>query len=370
MKLEIGESLITSWLKHIKKCQVVQANWKPSIASWELENLQEIERVVGFASDYFQKEYKIALFKNSASILQTIRQAEIDVLGIELQQGQLQKMYAVDVAFHEGGLSYGNKTDTAARIAKKILRTVICLYGYFQVREGEIIFTSPKVHNSYLEEIRPVLVAIEGILKTFQFNFSVRFIANESFDEEILTPILNHSSNVADTSELFMRSVQLIKLFHPIYDERTVSKSPEKQLPKPRMREQNTIPTVPDRPPTVNAISTEYSGKFSNRPTMKIGELIQTAFPFMLRHGLLSSEDIERLADARYSKQTFDMNFPVLKEVTVTANINQQIMDQQGYVRYYKKGFYEYNGKKFALSSQWYDRMRGKLEKWLRDRGV
>ena len=125
MKLEIGESIITSWLKHIKKCQVVQTNWKPSTSSWELGNLQEIERVIGFVSDYFQKQYQIVLFKKSASIIQIIRQAEIDVLGIRLQNGQLQRMYAVDVAFHEGGLSYGNKTDTATRIAKKIIRTVI-----------------------------------------------------------------------------------------------------------------------------------------------------------------------------------------------------------------------------------------------------
>lgn len=28
MKIEIGESLLLSWLKHIKECQLVQTNWK------------------------------------------------------------------------------------------------------------------------------------------------------------------------------------------------------------------------------------------------------------------------------------------------------------------------------------------------------
>lgn len=46
MKIEIGESLIVSWLKHIEKCQVVQMNWKPSTNFWQLENYNEIEKVI------------------------------------------------------------------------------------------------------------------------------------------------------------------------------------------------------------------------------------------------------------------------------------------------------------------------------------
>jgi len=34
MKIEIGESIVYSWLKHIKKCKIIQLNWKVSI-NWE-----------------------------------------------------------------------------------------------------------------------------------------------------------------------------------------------------------------------------------------------------------------------------------------------------------------------------------------------
>lgn len=34
MKIEIGESLILSWLKHVNNCQIVQLNWKPSTIAW------------------------------------------------------------------------------------------------------------------------------------------------------------------------------------------------------------------------------------------------------------------------------------------------------------------------------------------------
>lgn len=45
MKIEIGESLLLSWLKHIKKCQLVQTNWKAS-RRWELNNRETLEQLM------------------------------------------------------------------------------------------------------------------------------------------------------------------------------------------------------------------------------------------------------------------------------------------------------------------------------------
>jgi hypothetical protein len=36
MKIEIGESLMLSYLKHIKKCRFYQTNWKTS-SSWGID---------------------------------------------------------------------------------------------------------------------------------------------------------------------------------------------------------------------------------------------------------------------------------------------------------------------------------------------
>jgi len=30
MKIEMGESLLYSWLRHVKECQIAQTNWKVS----------------------------------------------------------------------------------------------------------------------------------------------------------------------------------------------------------------------------------------------------------------------------------------------------------------------------------------------------
>ena len=37
MKIEMGESLLYSWLRHVKECQIVQTNWKVSTKQ-ELKN--------------------------------------------------------------------------------------------------------------------------------------------------------------------------------------------------------------------------------------------------------------------------------------------------------------------------------------------
>lgn len=31
MKIEMGESLFYSWLRHVKECQIVQTSWNPIV---------------------------------------------------------------------------------------------------------------------------------------------------------------------------------------------------------------------------------------------------------------------------------------------------------------------------------------------------
>jgi hypothetical protein len=41
VKIEIGESLIYSWLRHVQGCVVTQINWKPS-PTWEVAKEREL----------------------------------------------------------------------------------------------------------------------------------------------------------------------------------------------------------------------------------------------------------------------------------------------------------------------------------------
>ncbi len=56
MKIEMGESLFYSWLRHVKACQIVQTNWKVS-QHWELKHEAEIEAMAtfGFSESIYWK---------------------------------------------------------------------------------------------------------------------------------------------------------------------------------------------------------------------------------------------------------------------------------------------------------------------------
>ena len=129
MKIEIGESLLLSWLRHTRGCQLVQMNWKPSVASWTLMNKEVIENLMHESRKYFKDKFGYEIYKKNTSFKQLIQQAEIDVMGVSYD-GPSQYLYAVDVAFHESGLNYGSVEETVMRVVKKLLRTAMCIYGY------------------------------------------------------------------------------------------------------------------------------------------------------------------------------------------------------------------------------------------------
>lgn len=62
MKIEIRESILYSWLKHIKECQIVQLNWKAS-NKWELKNKEKLEELINYQANTFFKNMGITYIK-------------------------------------------------------------------------------------------------------------------------------------------------------------------------------------------------------------------------------------------------------------------------------------------------------------------
>ena len=81
MKIEIGESLFYSWLRHVKECQMVQMNWKVS-SQWDLLHEEELQILLNVMIEHFQTKYAYNIFKKNSSMSQIIRQGECDVLGV------------------------------------------------------------------------------------------------------------------------------------------------------------------------------------------------------------------------------------------------------------------------------------------------
>ncbi len=309
MKIEMGESLIYSWLKHIKKCQLSQMNFKIS-QEWESEDhlLDKYQNIMDKSDDIFNNPFKRV--KNIKSLL---KQAEIDNIGVNFKEN---KMYAVDVAFHEGGLNYNKKNySTEDNITKKILRTIFITKIYFNnINDQTIIFASPKIGNTTYLKLEDRFKKIENFLLENKINVSVKLISNNDFLENIINPLLERSDFISDTSELFLRSIQLNNLF-----------SNEKINKKT----------------TVNSNEKERIGKFANR-----------VFKDTINNNILSNDIITNLQDKIYSKENFNMNFPILRKFK-----DETIDTKKYYSHPIKDGIY--------LTNDWYERHREYLYKWL-----
>ena len=210
MKLEMGESLFYSWLRHIKGCQLVQTNWKAS-PNWVLYNESTLEELKECASQRFHEELGLNVFGKTKTLKQFLRQAECDVLGIVAGQGR-NDLFAVDVAFHTGGLLYHNRNGTVAKVLEKCVRNAMCVYGYYNTSDAEIIFASPKVSDTIMKQLNLAVEVLQLLSAEMGLHFRFKVLANAEFKKEVLDCVLSLNDEVADTTELFLRSSQLITL--------------------------------------------------------------------------------------------------------------------------------------------------------------
>ena len=204
MKIEIGESLCYSYLRHVKRCWLVQANWKTS-EHWDKKkspsNLQSL-----FESMRKRFDPDGRVFKQNTDARQFLKQGEIDVVGVD-QDGNV---HAMEIAFHEAGLHYGGGVeDTTRRVLKKLLRAVLILKVYYPTKkELHLYFASPKVH----EKVQWSLKEAFAKLKKGYPKITWHLLINDDFNKDVVCPTLEKTRTVADTSELFARAAKLLEL--------------------------------------------------------------------------------------------------------------------------------------------------------------
>ena len=185
------------------------------------------------------------------------------------------KIYAIDVAFHEAGLNYGSKEETV--LIKKCLRTAMCIFGYFGDVDAEIIFASPKINPAVVKDITASINGMNSTLSEANLkNYTIRIITNDDFKEHILSPLLMVPSNVADTSELFMRSLQLYMLIDGM----------QNTTPLPKTIVNHFLPATTD----------------VSMSEMRIGVIVKTVFRHVLESGNIPENEIEKNAGRKILK--------------------------------------------------------------------
>lgn len=203
MKIEIGESLAYSFLRHVKQCWLVQTNWKVS-EHWAKHQPDEaLEAMFSAMRENFDPDGSV--FKRTKDCSQFLRQGEIDVVGV----GQDGCVHAMEVAFHEAGLNYGSTTETSERVIKKLLRTMLILNAYHpEETERHIYFVSPKVRRGVQQPMEEIFSRLRAEYSSINWHL----LTNDEFTNQMLVPTLEKAGSVADTSELFVRSAKLLEL--------------------------------------------------------------------------------------------------------------------------------------------------------------
>jgi hypothetical protein len=208
MKVEIGESLVRTWVRHCRGCQLAELNWKPS-PMWLGEISADHEKWYSEGAAEFSEK----VLKKTSSLSQFLGQAEVDVLGVRFLRGKVEKVITADIAFHTNGLQYGPKAETAARIVKKLFRTALTLDIHFPGIPAEIVFLSPKVNNATIPGVKDAAQMMQAFFEDRCPHFEFRTVMNEGFKHIVLDEVNPLQKHVADTSELYLRAAQLVGLF-------------------------------------------------------------------------------------------------------------------------------------------------------------
>lgn len=304
MKLEIGESLCYSYLRHVKHCWLVQTNWKPSEHWAARKSDAELEAMLLDMKRKFDADGKV--FKQTNNAAQLIKQGEIDVVGIDLQGD----VHALDVAFHENGLNYPG--GTADIVLKKLLRAYMLLHAYAPFgqtgQKFHIYFVSPKVNPGVQTPLDAIFAALQSEYPQAEW----RLITNHAF-ADLMLDTLQKSAAVADTSELFVRAAKLLNL----------ANTPSAVNENTRNRTKITV----DAPAGFQGIVQDLMATLlEERPT------------------LLDDATIRNLMKLDYCQNTLGikLSYPILRRVQDGIQID-------GYSRYYTKAY----ASEFYVCSQW-----------------
>lgn len=213
MTHEMGESLIYSWLRHVKGCQIVQTNWTAS-PTWDMRYFME-------AQDLYSRFLKDVSTENlvedecKISFKQSLYQTEIDVTGLnKTSLSHNGKIYAAEVAFHSDGLHYNKngKNNSTGKVISKLIKNAVAVYAIWGNIEAEILFVTPVISNTLNLQIQSAIKILNGLASSYGLNYNFRFIAGDDFKLRIIDPVYIMSQGVNDSSEMFLRAQMLLDI--------------------------------------------------------------------------------------------------------------------------------------------------------------
>lgn len=362
MKIEIGESLAQSWLKHVHGCQVVQLNWKVSN-----QNLLEPElalavykEAVGLSGDKDARLFTMAGKEGrdpAKAFKQFLGQAEVDAFGVKISTGigastSAAELFAVDVAFHANGLGY---KDNNLKVAMKMVRSALALLTGFGARSGRVIFASPNVRDSEQEILEATFVDISALFERHHLSYQFDLITNDTFESTLLIPTIEKTKGQTDMAELFLRSVRMLERFPNALNQVTAVATQRAIRPKTAKSasadvfESMTVAQIWDR---VRAFPTKDD-------ELKIGAALYLIMQ-KLDKDVAGLNSLRKVLDNGH-KLGMGRELTVFREFSTLAEQAACRLDSHGRSRYYATPLADH---KLLFSSQW--NHRGHYAEWTR----
>lgn len=320
MKIEIAENMLYSWLRHCKGCQIVQTNFKKSDI-WKNDNEKEVKDLY----DSFQLESSLrdCKFGNKEHFETIMKQTECDLLAISYDSENKGKIFAVESAFHEGGLGYKN---SEKKVIQKLFRNILIIRSYFPFKNVELIFATPKVSKPKKENILAKMELLKKFLEKEKIPVTLKLIVNEQYQAEIVEPLCREIDKIADDNELFVRAMKLTN---------------------PKMRKGESA-------------QRKKSGNLKNMD-LKVGYIVKTRLYDCLK-SMKSLEEITNLTKEKYCRDNFKLNYPVLRTLELGRN------DTNQKPRYYTDSI-KINKQSYYVTNDWYEKNKRKLLEYLENHG-
>lgn len=240
MKIEMSESLVASWLKHVKHCIIVNTNWKASPYWTPAITDHEISEICNAATQYFIGHGLLILeageldghlnevgadVVDACSWQSMLLQTECDAVGVAHSQGETgMHVYAVESAFHRNGVQYSKRKSawtqlhlsgadvTAWNIALKMFKNALSMYRWYGKKDTSIVFVAPMSSVPVEQKIIEAVNVVKGFYHENQLDFDFELYfehatpgAAGSFSECVKSPVNLAASVVDDTSELYLR---------------------------------------------------------------------------------------------------------------------------------------------------------------------
>ena len=102
--------------------------------------------------------------------------------------------------------------------------------------------------------------------------------------------------------------------------------------------------------------------------TEKIGIHVKRIMDQLSENNLLTKEDLDDCCDLKWSKSVMNLTVPMLKEYTGDAPISKEMVDSNGYIRYWKKVYNFGESGNYLVTKEWFTRSKSRhlFDNWYR----